>query len=121
MKHVKTAAIALAGLLAAGCVADDFDSGPQQDLQLAVPGGETATVTIHNPYSFTIGVVSFQDCNTRAYAEPHPQVIEPGANATYVVAPRCYVVVAGEAGLSFKHAIEPTQINVSAGDEIRLP
>ncbi|MCC0021259.1 MAG: hypothetical protein H6888_09325 [Nitratireductor sp.] len=103
------------------CVGDDQGGDRPQDLQLTASGGPVARVVINNPYNFTVGVVVFQDCNQNSFAKPQPQTIEPQASATYEVAPGCYVVSAGEAGLSFNHAVESRQINIGAGQEIKLP
>ena len=113
-------AMALATLVAlAGCSTTDDDL-PEEGLQLVRQGEPTGTITINNTFNFTIGVVTFMDCNSRAYTKPQPQVIEPGGSATYTVSAGCYQVVSGEAGLSFNYATD-TVVRIAGGTHVVLP
>lgn len=110
----KMVGLGIAVALLAGC------GGPQQDMQMIRQGAPTATVSINNTADFTVGVVTFQDCETRAFARPQPQTIAPGSGATYTVSEGCYFITAGEAGLSFKFLAD-TRIVITAGDTVVLP
>ena len=96
------------------------DSLPEKGLQLIRPGVPTGTVTLKNKFSFTIGVVTIGNCEMSEYVQPQPQVIEPGASATYTLSAGCYRIVAGEAGLSFNYATDEI-VRIEKGSAIVLP
>ncbi len=91
-----------------------------QTIQLVRPNLPTGKITLRNNQDFTVGVVSFMDCKTKAVAKPARQQILPGETATYELSAGCYRIVSGEAGLSFNYLTDATR-QLEAGQHIILP
>ncbi len=116
------AAMLATAILLAACSETAGDStGSGNGLQLVREGEPTGTVTIRNIADYTVGVVTFLDCQDQQNnVSPQRQVIEPGDSVSFEVSAGCYDLVAGEAGLSFNHLVD-RRITVVPGEEIVLP
>ena len=109
-------------LVLMGCVSGGDESPTASDtLQLIKPNIPTGQVVISNIQNFDVGVVSFQDCETKQFARPQPQLIARNESATYTLSEGCYLVVAGSAGLSFDFLLRDRRITVRRGAVINLP
>jgi len=91
-----------------------------QSIPLIKENAPTGKITLRNNQNFTVGVVSFMDCKTKAVARPAQQQILPGESATYELSAGCYRIISGEDGLSFK-LLTDTSRNLKAGEHIQLP